>query len=80
MTGDEPDLTKQEKPWPGITEEDAITRLVAAIEGAPDEAARLAIIGVGNYAYLSQDWPALLDRANELLDDIEGTSQSKRWG
>ena len=36
-------------------------------------------IAVGNYVSVSQHWPNLLDRANELLNEIYNT-QSRRWG
>jgi hypothetical protein len=73
-------------PWDDqelLDETDAIDRLNAAVEGATaagcKDAARLAVIAVGNYAWQSQDWPALTARANELLDELED-KLSRRWG
>jgi hypothetical protein len=66
--------------WRALTEEKAIARLDEAVGTEKTEAARLAIIAVGNYAYEKEEWPVLLQHANDLLDDIEGTHQSKRWG
>jgi 2-methylisocitrate lyase-like PEP mutase family enzyme len=74
----------QVAPWDDqelLEEQDAIDRLNAAVEqasGATD-AARLAVIAVGNYIWQSQDWPQFIERANELLNELEGT-QSRRWG
>jgi len=87
MTGAEATFAKQEKPWPDwqvLEESTVITKLedvvAEALANGAKEAARITIIGVGNYAYQAEDWPKLIACANELLDDIEGKKQSKRWG
>jgi hypothetical protein len=73
-------------PWDDqalLEEQDAIDRMEAAVAEARDagatEAARLTVIAIGNYVWQSQDWPALTDRANTLLDDLED-KLSRRWG
>jgi len=90
MNDDAADFDSQAPPWddwdddPDLFDEQlAIDRLDAAVAEARDAgavaAARLAVIAVGNYVVVSQDWPDLLDRANALLNEIDNT-QSRRWG
>ena len=73
-------------PWDDqelLEEADAIERMEAAVAEARDagatEAARLTVVAVGNYVWQSQDWPAFVERANTLLDEIED-KLSRRWG
>jgi hypothetical protein len=73
-------------PWDDqelLEETDAIERMEAAVAEARDagatEAARLTVVAVGNYVWQSQDWPAFVERANTLLDEIED-KLSRRWG
>lgn len=80
------DFDTQVPPWDDqelLEEQDAIDRmetLVAEARAAGcKEAARLAVVGIGNYVWQSQDWPAFLDRANALLNELEDTL-SRRWG
>jgi hypothetical protein len=76
----------QVPPWDDmelLEEADAIERLTTTVESANysdcRQAARLAVIAVSNYVWQSRDWPQLMERANELLDQLDGT-QSRRWG
>ena len=66
-----------------LTEQDAIDKLEAAVQEARDggakDAARLSIIAVGNYVWMTQDWPQLIERANALLNELDNTL-SRRWG
>ena len=71
-------------PWDDqelLEEQDAIDRTTAVssrrARGCKD-AARLAMIAIGNYVWMSQDWPALVDRANELLTN--STTRSRAAG
>jgi hypothetical protein len=73
-------------PWDDQTlleESDAIKRLDAVVTSATAagcrDAARLAVIAIGNYAWQSQDWPELIARANAALDKLED-KLSRRWG
>jgi hypothetical protein len=90
MSDETLDFDSQAPPWDDwdadsdvFDEQLAIERLNAAVAEARDAgavaAARLAVIAVGNYVTVSQNWPQLLDRANELLNEIDNT-QSRRWG
>ena len=85
-TDSERGFESQVPPWDDqelLEEQDAIDRLDAVVEEARaagcKEAARLAVIAVGNYVWQSQDWPAFVERANELLNELEDTL-SRRWG
>lgn len=76
----------QVPPWDDqelLEEADAIERMDAAVQAARDagatEAARLSVIAVANYAWQSQDWSELIERANALLNELEDTL-SRRWG
>jgi hypothetical protein len=82
----ERDFDSQVPPWDDqelVEEQDAIDRMEAAVEEARaagcKEPARLAVIAIGNYIWQSQDWPAFMDRANALLNELEDTL-SRRWG
>ena len=80
------DFDSQVPPWDDqelLEEQDAIDRMNAVVEEARaagcKEPARLAVIAIGNYVWQSQDWPAFVDRANALLNELEDTL-SRRWG
>ncbi len=80
------DFATQVPPWDDqelVEDQDAIDRMEAVVAEAraagSKEAARLAVIAIGNYVWQSQDWPAFLDRANTLLNELEDTL-SRRWG
>ncbi|MEO8689397.1 MAG: hypothetical protein ABI611_14445 [Solirubrobacteraceae bacterium] len=80
------DFDTQVPPWDDqelLEEQDAIDRMEALVAEAQaagcKEATRLAVIAIGNYVWQSQDWPAFLDRANALLNELENTL-SRRWG
>ncbi len=85
-TDSERGFESQVPPWDDqelLEEQDAIDRLNAVVEEARaagcKEPARLAVVAIGNYVWQSQDWPAFVDRANELLNELEDTL-SRRWG
>ena len=85
-TDSERGFESQVPPWDDqelLEEQDAIDRLNKVVEEASaagcKEPARLAVIAIGNYVWQSQDWPAFMDRANELLNELEDTL-SRRWG
>ncbi len=76
----------QVPPWDDqelLEEADAIERMDAVVASAKEagcrDAARLAVIAIGNYAWQSQDWPELTARANSALDELED-KLSRRWG
>jgi len=80
------DFDTQVPPWDDqelLEEQDAIDRMNAVVEEARaagrTEPARLAVIAIGNYVWQSQDWPAFVERANALLNELEDTL-SRRWG
>ena len=54
-------------------------RCEEARDGGAKDAARLSIIAVGNYVWMTQDWPQLIERANALLNELDNTL-SRRWG
>jgi hypothetical protein len=73
-------------PWDDqelLEESDVIERMDAVVESAKaagcKDAARLAVIAIGNYVWQSQDWPEFTARANSALDELED-KLSRRWG
>jgi hypothetical protein len=86
MENDDRPFESQVEPWPDqelVDEDVALARMEEVFAEARDAgttaAARLAVIAIANYAWQSQDWPKLIDRANAMLDEIEA-KQSRRWG
>jgi hypothetical protein len=89
MNDQDIDLEHLAPPWDdeelvGDDEHEAIDRMVKAFKQAVDagatKAARLAVIAVANYSLIAQKkWPKLLERANELMAEIDN-KQSRRWG
>jgi hypothetical protein len=64
--------------WDELTEDDVIAKLDAAVADAI-AAARMSVIGIANYVNTHESWPRAIDRANELLNELDDT-QSRYWG
>jgi hypothetical protein len=68
--------------WEILTQHKVIERLdevVKSVGATNKEAARLAVIAIGNAVWLTRDdWPEVIDRANDLLGELEG-GLSRRW-
>ena len=89
MGGAEPEFGPVVPPWDDhedVGQDEVLRRMNQAVEEAQragaTEAARLAVIAVGNHVWQSpMDWQQVIDKANSKLDEIEdATTRSRRWG